>query len=74
MQQTLARLRAEFIEMPDLRLTVKQAQKLCGVDPSMCQALLDALVDARFLRLRADGTYARVADSEAAGLPRRKAS
>jgi hypothetical protein len=75
MQQTLARLRAEFIEMPDLRLTVKQAQKLCGVvDPSMCQALLDALVDARFLRLRPDGTYARVADSEAAGLPRRKAS
>jgi hypothetical protein len=74
MQQTLARLRAEFIEMPDLRLTATEAQKLCGVEPSMCQAILDALVDARFLRLRPDGTYARVADSEAAGLPRRKAS
>jgi hypothetical protein len=74
MQQTLARLRAEFIEMPDLCLTIAQAQRLCGVDPSMCQAILDALVDARFLSLRPDGTYARVSDRAAAGLTRRRAS
>jgi hypothetical protein len=62
MQQTLARLRGEFLEMPGLRLTLQQAQRLCGVEPVMCKVVLDALVDVNFLCLKADGTYARATE------------
>jgi hypothetical protein len=78
MQRTLERLRGEFIEMPGLRLTVKQAQRLCGVEPTICQPILDALVDVKFLCVKSDGSYARAIDDEAplAGgpLPRSRAS
>jgi len=62
MRLTIERLRAEFLEMPGLRLTPSQVQKLCGVDQSMCQDVLDALVSLRFLRANPDGTYARVTE------------
>jgi hypothetical protein len=64
MLRTLERLRAEFLEMPGLRLTAPQVERLCGVDPTMCRALLDALVDAKFLRQSPDGVYTRVTDGE----------
>lgn len=48
--------------MPGLRLTVDQAQRLCGVEPGVCQAALDALVDVRFLCVKADGSYTRASD------------
>jgi hypothetical protein len=66
MKATIERLRAEFLEMPGLRLTVVQVQRLCGVDETLCQSVLDALVDLNFLRANADGTYARLSDGEAA--------
>lgn len=66
MQQILERLRAEFLEMPGLRLTVEQIHRLCGVEQPMCSAVLDALVRERFLCVKPDGTYARLTD----GLPR----
>ena len=39
------RVRAEFLEMPGLRLTVAQAARLCGIERALCQAVLDALVE-----------------------------
>ena len=63
MRRTIERLRSEFLEMPGLRLNVKQVQRLCGVDASLCQGVLDALVDLKFLRANADGTYVRLADA-----------
>ena len=63
MKHTIERLRSEYLEMPGLRLTSAQVQRLCGVDPTMCQPILDALVDVRFLHRNADGTYVRVADA-----------
>jgi len=39
---------------------VVQAQRLCGVEPAMCQAILDALVDVKFLKRGSDGYYARL--------------
>jgi len=63
-QRTIERLRAEFLEMPGLRLTAPQVQRLCGVDRTMRTAALSALVDAKFLRLSADGTYARLTEGE----------
>lgn len=65
MKQTLERIRAEFLEMPGLRLSVVQMQRLCGVEGVMCQAVLDALVDLKFLRVNADGTYSRLTDLDA---------
>jgi hypothetical protein len=64
MQRTLQRLRGEFLEMPGLRLTVQQAERLCGVDPAVCKAILDALVEAKFLSIKQDGSYGRSTDGE----------
>jgi hypothetical protein len=62
MRPMLERLRAEFLEMPGLRLTVAQAQRLCGIEPTMCQTILDALIDVKFLHRTSDGHYARLTD------------
>ena len=64
MRRTIERLRAEFAEMPGLRLTAGQVQRLCGVDAALCQDVLDALVDVKFLRANADGTYVRLTGDE----------
>jgi hypothetical protein len=56
---TLARIRSEYLEMPDLRLTPAQVARLCGVAGLPCQVALDRLVQSRFLRIRSDGTYVR---------------
>ena len=59
---TLERLRAEFLEMPGLRLTAAQVHRFCGVEPVACLAALDALVQENFLCAKPDGTYARSTD------------
>jgi hypothetical protein len=66
----LTRLRAEYLEMPGLRLTPEQVQRLCGIEPMMCQSVLDSLLDAKFLRVTPDGRYARLTDGETISRPR----
>lgn len=39
-----ARIRAEFREMPGMRLTVSQAARLFNLEPARCARVLDALV------------------------------
>jgi hypothetical protein len=56
------RLHAEYVEMPGLRLTPKQVQRLCGVERAVCKLLLEALVDEGFLCVKRDGAYVRLAD------------
>ena len=56
-EQILERLRAEFREMPDMRLTLEQVQRLCGIEPPLCERALQILVEAKFLRLGSDGAY-----------------
>lgn len=53
-------IRAEYIEIPDLRLTKRQVQRLWGLDAVMCEALLAALVEVRFLRRTCREAYVRV--------------
>ena len=55
----LRRVRGEYIEMPGLRLTTAQAQRLWGLDRASCDALLGALVDAKFLSRTRDGSFVR---------------
>ncbi len=62
MRRTIERLRGEFLEMPGMRLTARQVQRLCGIDETICQVVLDALVEMKFLRVNADGTYTRSHD------------
>jgi hypothetical protein len=62
MRHTLERIRAEFVEMPGMRLTVSEVQRLCGVGQTMCRGILNELVEAKFLRANADGTYTRLFD------------
>jgi hypothetical protein len=58
----IARMRAEYLEMPGLRLTLEQAQRLCGVERALCQRVLDTLVEMNFLCVKQDGAYARIID------------
>ena len=56
----LARIRGEYLEMPGLRLTLEQAQRLCGIERIICKMVLDALVEAKFLCVASNGHYARL--------------
>lgn len=61
-EQTLRRICSEFIEMPGLRLTLRQAQRLWGLDEETCASSLAFLVDAKFLTRVGDRVYARLTD------------
>jgi hypothetical protein len=60
----LQRIRAEYLEMPGLALRPEQVQRLCGVESAVCQSVLEALVESRFLSRRPDGAYARYRDPD----------
>jgi hypothetical protein len=67
------RIRAEFLEMPGLRLTLRQAQRLWSLDAATCASLLEALVDSRFLRRTEGDVYVlcRLADRRSKTKPLR---
>jgi hypothetical protein len=54
------RIKAEYLELPGLQLTPWQAQRLWGIDQVQCDAILEALVDAAFLRRTRSGCYTRM--------------
>ena len=56
----LQRIQGEYVEMPGLRLTPAQAQRLWSLERDVCDALLGALVDAKFLAQTRDGAYVRL--------------
>lgn len=58
----LQRIYGEFLEMPGLKLTPGQAQRLWGLDAPTCLRLLDFLVDAKFLSRSPLGAYSRCID------------
>jgi hypothetical protein len=58
-QDVVRRVRGEYLEMPGLRLTPEQARRLWRLDESSCEAVLGALVDARFLARTRDGAFIR---------------
>ena len=62
----LRRVQGEYIEMPGLRLTTAQAQRLWGLDRTACDTLLGALVDAKFLFRTRDGAFVRTDHGRAA--------
>jgi hypothetical protein len=56
----LKRVRNEFIEMPGLRLRTEQAQRLWNLDRTMCERVLQSLVEMNFLQQYSDNAYSRV--------------
>ena len=58
-EDVIRRVQGEYIEMPGLRLTTAQAQRLWGLDRTACDTLLGALVDSKFLFRTRDGAFVR---------------
>jgi DNA-binding transcriptional LysR family regulator len=56
-EDILRRIQAEYREMPGLRLTPAQAQRLWNLNRGTCDAALSYLVDRRFLLRTADGAF-----------------
>ena len=55
----IQRIRGEYREMPGMRLTVRQAQRLWALDASTCESLLHSLLQDGFLAHARDGSYVR---------------
>jgi hypothetical protein len=49
-RRLIERVRGEYLEMPGLILTTREAQRLWGLDRAQCDALMRTLIDAGFLR------------------------
>ena len=73
-EDVLLRVRGEFLEMPGLRLTRAQAQRLWGLDEGTCCEALKALVEARFLCRNDLEIYSRATAGPVAPLARPAAS
>lgn len=58
-EEAFERIRAEFLEMPGMRLTARQLERLSGVDQAVCRSVLDDLTRAGFLSRRTDGSYGK---------------
>ena len=56
------RVYAEFREMPGLRITVGQGQRLFGLDAAECAMVLDCLAEFGILTRLPGGSYARPSD------------
>ena len=53
------RVRAEYLEMPGLHLTDAQARRIWNLDEEWCEAVLNVLMEARFLRRTSTGAFVR---------------
>ena len=58
-ESLLGRIRAEYWEMPGLKLTPGQAQRLWSLDRESCDALFNDLIGAGFLSRTRDGAFVR---------------
>ena len=61
-EQVLQRIYSEYVEMPGMRLTRQQAQRLYGLDEQTCTQVLEYLVEAGFLMRARGETYRRLTD------------
>jgi Fic family protein len=51
------RIREEFEEAPDLRITMREAARFWGLDEATCQQVLAQLLATGFLARAGDGRY-----------------
>jgi hypothetical protein len=55
----LRRAQADFMEMPGLQLTEKQAARLWHFDSALCSRVLQTLVESRFLTRSRNASFSR---------------
>ena len=55
--ELVRRFQGMFLEVPGTRLSVTQAARLAGVEPSVCRDILDTLTETRFLKLGRGETF-----------------
>jgi hypothetical protein len=55
----LHRVRQEYLDKPNLRLTPSGAQRFFGLQPLPCMAILEALLEENFLCRTGDGLLVR---------------
>jgi hypothetical protein len=58
-ERLIALIRMEYLEMPDLKLTLRQAVRLWDAPAEPCEAALDVLVLSGFLARTRDGSFLR---------------
>lgn len=58
LEDWLGVIRSEYLEMPGLRLTLAQSERLWELDPARAAVLLGVLVEREFLTRDATGIYA----------------
>jgi hypothetical protein len=58
-ERLAARIRGEYLEMPGLRLTLSQAQRLFGLDAALCSRVFDVLTRDGLLSQGADNHFGR---------------
>ncbi len=63
-RSALLQIRMEYLEMPDLKLTVQQARRLFALPAELCEPALEALVIAGFLSRTRDGAFLRRSGTE----------
>jgi hypothetical protein len=51
------RIQIEYIEMPDLKLTIPQLRRLCALPVDVCEAAVAELVRSGFLWRTAEGMF-----------------
>jgi hypothetical protein len=57
--ETLIAIQTAFVEMPELTLTLGQAQRLWALPQDVCEAALNALIERRFLVRTPERVYLR---------------
>jgi len=58
-EEAITRIALEYIEMPDLKLTARQAHRLMNLPGEVCDRALEALVDRGFLVQTRAGSFLR---------------
>jgi hypothetical protein len=59
MQDVLTLIQMEYLEMPDLKLTLRQAKRLFDLPLELCENALGTLVSVGFLVQTRDGSFLR---------------
>lgn len=61
LEELLQRVRDEYADRPNLRLTPSQAQQVFGLEPAACVAILEVLMTENFLTRTNEGYFVRTA-------------
>jgi hypothetical protein len=59
LRDALDRIQIEYVQMPHLKLTARQVQRLWNLSTEVCETALAALLQTGFLVQTTDGTYVR---------------